>query len=56
MLTDDKIRYIAKRIAEECNKSPDNLSLNEIKKAIKKVNTAIKNIWKGIGQGRVGIC
>ena len=25
MLTDDKIRYIAKRVAEECNKSPENI-------------------------------
>ena len=52
MLTDDKIRYIAKRIAEECNKSPDNLSIKEIKKAIKEVNTAIENLWKCIEKGQ----
>ena len=52
MLTDDKIRYIAKRVAEECNKSPDNLSVKEIKKAIKEVDTAIENLWKGIEQGQ----
>ena len=52
MLTDDKIRYIAKRVAEECNKSPDNLSIKEIKKAIKEVDTAIENLWKGIEQGQ----
>ena len=33
MLTDDKIRYIAKRVAEECNKSPDNIPLDEIEEA-----------------------
>jgi len=52
MLTDDKIRYIAKRVAEECNKSPDNLSIKEIKKAINEVDTAIENLWKGIEQGQ----
>jgi hypothetical protein len=52
MLTDDKIRYIAKRIAEECNKSPDNLSIKEIKKAIKEVDTAIENLWKCIENGQ----
>lgn len=48
MLTDDKIRYIAK----ECNKSPDNISVREIKKAIKEVDAAIENLWKGIEQGQ----
>lgn len=52
MLTEDKIRYIAKRVAEECNKSPDNISVREIKKAIKQVDTAIENLWKGIEQGQ----
>ena len=52
MLTDDKIRYIAKKVAEECNKSPDNVSVREIKKAIKEVDTAIENLWKGIEQGQ----
>ena len=52
MLTEDKIRYIAKRVAEECNKSPDNLSIKEIKKAIKEVDAAIENLWNGIEQGQ----
>ena len=52
MLTDDNIRYVAKRVAEECNKSPDNLSIKEIKKDIKEVDTAIENLWKGIEQGQ----
>ena len=52
MLTDEKIRYIAKKVAEECNKSPDNISVREIKKAIKDVDTAIENLWKGIEQGQ----
>ena len=52
MLTDEKIRYIAKKVAEECNKSPDNISAREIKKAIKEVDIAIENLWKGIEQGQ----
>ena len=52
MLTDEKIRYIAKKVAEECNKSPDNISVREIKNAIKEVDTAIENLWKGIEQGQ----
>ena len=52
MLTDEKIRYIAKKVAEECNKSPDNISVREIKNAIKEVYTAIENLWKDIEQGQ----
>ena len=52
MLTDDKIRYIAKRVAEECNNSPDNISVRAIKKAINEVDAAIENLWKGIEQGQ----
>lgn len=52
MLTEDKIKYIANRIAEECNKNPDNISVREIKKAIKEVDTAIENLWKTIEQGQ----
>ena len=52
MLTDDKMQYIAKRVAEECNKSPDNLSVRELKKAIKEADTAIENLWKAIEQGQ----
>lgn len=36
MLTDDKIKYIAKMVAAECSKSPDNLSVKELKKSSKK--------------------
>ena len=52
ILTDDKIKYIANRVAEECNKNPDNISVREIKKAIKEVDTAIENLWKAIEQGQ----
>ncbi|MBQ7937191.1 MAG: recombinase family protein [Oscillospiraceae bacterium] len=52
MLTDEKIRYIAKKIEEECNKSEDNTSIREIKKAIKETDAAIENLWKGIEQGQ----
>ena len=52
MLTDDKMKYIAQMVAAECNKSPDNLSIKELKKAIKEVDLAIENLWKGIEQGK----
>ena len=52
MLTDDKISFIAKRVSEECNKSADNISIRELKKAIKDVNSAIENLWKGIESGQ----
>lgn len=56
MLTDDKIRYIAKRVAEECNKSPDNISVREIKKAIKEVDAAIKTFGKVLNKDNRLIC
>ena len=33
MLTEEKIRFIAKKVAEECAKSPDNLTAKALKKA-----------------------
>lgn len=50
-LTNDNIKYIAKRISQECNNSSDNITVREIKKAIKEVDAAIENLWKGIEQG-----
>ena len=35
LLTDENIAFIAKTVAEKCNKSPDNISVKELKKAIK---------------------
>ena len=46
MLTEEKIRFIAKKVAEECAKSPDNLAVKALKKA------AIENLWKAIEQGQ----
>lgn len=31
MLTEEKIRFIAKKVAEECAKSPDNLTAKALK-------------------------
>ena len=50
MLTEEKIEYIAKKVAEECNRDMDNLSIKELKKAIREVDIAIENLWKGIEQ------
>ena len=52
LLTDENIAFIAKMVAEECNKSPDNISVKELKKAIKEVDTAIENLWRGIERGQ----
>ncbi len=52
LLTDENIAFIAKMVAEECNKSPDNISVKELRKAIKEVDTAIENLWRGIEQGQ----
>lgn len=52
MLTEDKIRYIAKRVSEECIKSPDNISVKELKAAIKEADAAIENLWKAIESGQ----
>ena len=53
MLTDDSIRFIAKKVADECSKSPDNLSIKRLKSAIRESENAIENLWRGIecGQG-----
>lgn len=52
LLTDEKIAFIAKKVAEECGKNPDNISIRELKAAIKEADTAIENLWKGIEQGQ----
>lgn len=52
MLTEEKIQYIAKKVAEECAKSPDNLTAKALKKSIRDADTAIENLWKAIEQGQ----
>ena len=52
LLTDENIEFIAKKVAEECNKSPDNLSVKQLKKAIREADTAIENLWRGIEKGQ----
>ena len=52
MLTEEKIQFIAKKVAEECAKSPDNLTAKSLKKAIREADVAIENLWKAIEQGQ----
>ena len=52
LLTDDNIKFIAQKVAEECNKSPDNLTVKQLKKAIREADIAIENLWRGIEQGQ----
>lgn len=40
------------KVSEECNKSPDNLTVKHLKKAIREADTAIENLWRGIEQGQ----
>lgn len=52
LLTDENIKFIAQKVAEECHKSPDNLTVKHLKKAIREADTAIENLWRGIEQGQ----
>ena len=52
LLTDENITFIAKMVVEECNKSPDNISVKALKKAIQEADTAIENLWRGIELGQ----
>ena len=51
MLTDEKMQYIAKKISEECSRNPDNLSIKNLKSAIKEIDEAIENMWISIEKG-----
>lgn len=52
LFTDENIKFIAQKVAEECHKSPDNLMVKHLKKAIREADTAIENLWRGIEQGQ----
>ena len=52
LLTDENTHFIAQKVAEECHKSPDNLTVKQLKKAIREADTAIENLWRGIEQGQ----
>ena len=44
--------FIAKKVAEECSKDPDNLTIRELKKSIREADRAIENLWRAIDQGQ----
>ena len=52
LLTDENIRHIAKKVAEECNRDPDNLTVKRLKSAIREAENAIENLWRGIEAGQ----
>ena len=54
LLTPEKIEFIAKKVAEECSKDPDNLTIRELKKSIREADQAIENLWRAIEQGQAG--
>lgn len=51
ILTDDKMKIIAQKVAEACKSAPDNLSIKSLKKSIKEAEVAIENLWNAIEQG-----
>ena len=52
LLTDDNIAFIAKRVAEECGRDPDSLTVKSLRKAIREAETAIDNLWRMIETGQ----
>ncbi len=52
LLIKENIVFIAKAVAEECNKSSDSFSVKALKKAIQEADIAIENLWRGIEQGQ----
>jgi hypothetical protein len=52
MLTDENIRFIAKKVSEECKKNPDNLTIKHLKSEIREAENAIENLWRGIENGK----
>lgn len=52
LLTDDNIKFIAQKASKECSKSPDNLTVKQLKKTIREADIAIENLWRGIEQGQ----
>ena len=52
LLTPENIAFIAKMVAEECSKDPDNLTIRELKKSIREAEQAIENLWRAIEQGQ----
>ena len=51
-MADEKIAFIAKKVAEECSKDPDNLTIRELKKSMREADQAIENLWRAIEQGQ----
>ena len=52
LLTEDKMKIIAKKVADACKTAPDNLTIRSIKKSIKEADEAIENLWNAIEQGQ----
>ena len=46
--TEDKMKIIAKKVADACKTAPDNLTIRSIKKSIKEADDAIKNLWNAM--------
>ena len=52
LLTEDKMKIIAKKVADACKTAPDNLTIRSLKKSIKEADEAIENLWNAIEQGQ----
>ncbi len=52
LLTEDKKKIIAQKVAQVCKSAPDNLTIRLLKKSIKEAEEAIENLWNSIEQGQ----
>ena len=52
LLTDENMAFIAQKIAEECSRDPENLTIKMLKRSIKEANTAIDNLLIAIESGQ----
>ncbi len=51
MLTTENCKYIASQISKFCDNDGDNLAIRNLKSSIKKLDTAIENLWNSLERG-----
>lgn len=54
LLDKESISYIARRIAEECNKTEESYIIKDLKKKLRDTDKAIENLFKAIEAGTAG--
>lgn len=51
MLTTENCKYIALQVGKNCENDGDNLAIKNLKSTIKKLDTAIENLWNSLERG-----